>query len=383
MPAILAHNRMTDEVVITGIGMVTPLGFTAAGVLEKIQAGATAIAPPRQFDASPFGCPVCATIDDFRPQDFIAEAKLIRLMSRDAQLAVAAAHLALQDAGLGENRCYAPEDIGVFGATGLAGLPVREIAPMLKASTDAAGQFDLTKFGDAGLRAVSPILSFKILSNMPICFVSICENLQGPSAVYTPWEGHGARAIESGVLALLDGDARCVLVGGCDVKTHELAFLALEQLGLFESWHRTGTGLAPGEGAVFLVLETAAAALNRGAKSYARIADWKFQCQQGPPAADGLAAVLSGLLTPQVGAVIAAANSDPALEQAEALAFTQTNLAATLTLTPKKQLGEWFAAAAPLQVALAALLAHQLGQAVVAACFGHGTEQAAFRLEPR
>ena len=154
---------MTEAVVITGIGMVTPLGCDAASVFERTQAGATALAPPRDFDASPFACPVCASIGDFRPQDFIAETKLIRLMSRDAQLAVAAAHLALRDAALRPGSFHAPEDIGLFGATGLAGLPVREILPMLKASTDADGRFDSGQFGESGLRAVSPVLSFKIL----------------------------------------------------------------------------------------------------------------------------------------------------------------------------------------------------------------------------
>ena len=382
MSSTATHSPLPEAVVITGIGMVTPLGFDADGVLERIKAGTSAIAPPRHFDASPFACPVCASIEHFRPQDFITEAKLIRLMSRDAQLAAAAAHLALLDAGLGSDRFHAPWDIGLFGATGMAGLPVKEIVPLLKASTDAAGRFDLEKFGDAGLRAVSPVLSFKILSNMPVCFVSICENIQGPNAVYTPWEGHGARAMEAGILALQAGDARCVVVGGCDVKTHELAFLALEQLGLFQSWRHAGTGPAPGEGAAFLVLETDAMATRRGANIHARIAGWNFHCQQGPPQADVLEKVLAGLASPQVGAIIAAANGDPALDRAEAAALARTDLTTKLVLSPKKQLGDIFAAAAPLQVALGALVAKRLGQPVLANCFGHSTEQAAFLLTP-
>ncbi len=382
MSAPSATRPLTETIVITGIGMVTPLGSDPAAVLEGIKAGTTAIAAPRNFDTSLFACPVCASIDDFRPHDFITEAKLIRLMSRDAQLAAAAAHLALADAGLKSDRFHAPEEIGLFGATGMAGLPVREIAPLLKASTDATGRFDMGKFGEEGLRGVSPILSFKILSNMPVCFVSICENIQGPNAVYTPWEGHGARAIEAGILALIDGDANCVLVGASDVKTHELAFLALEQLGLFESWKRSEAGLAPGEGAVFLVFETAATALNRGAKTYASISNWNFKCQQGPPQAEVLEAAIHSLAAPQIGAVIAAANSDPVLDRAEAEALWLTKIDSLPRLSPKQHLGDLFAAAAPLQVALAALLAKQLGQTVLANCFGHGAEQAAFLLEP-
>lgn len=382
MSSSAPSTALTEAIAITGIGMVTPLGCDAANVFGRIQAGDTALAAPGHFDASPFACPVCASIEGFHPQDFIAETKLIRLMSRDAQLAVAAAHLALRDAGLRPDSCHAPEEIGLFGATGLAGLPVREILPLLRASTDANGSFDLEKFGESGLRAVSPILSFKILGNMPVCFASICENIQGPNAVYTPWEGHGARAIEAGILALHSGDARCVLVGGCDVKTHELAFLALEQLGLFESWNRSGTGLAPGEGAVFLVLETEETARSRQADGYARIAGWSFQCQEGPPEAAVFEAVIRGLDHPQAGSVVASANSDPALDRAEAGALARAGASALPSWAPKKQLGDLFAAAAPLQVALGALAARQSGKPVLADCFGHGAEQAAFLLDP-
>jgi 3-oxoacyl-[acyl-carrier-protein] synthase II len=382
----MAHRipspTLPEAVVITGIGMVTPLGLKPAEVLGRIEAGTGAAAPPEHFDASPFACPVCAVVEDFRPRDFIAEVKMIRLMNRDAQLAVAAAHLALQDAQIQIGTSHAPEEIGLFGATGLAGLPVQEIAPLLKTSTDAEGRFDLTRFGESGLRSVSPILSFKILSNMPVCFVSICENIQGANAVYTPWEGQGARAIAAGILALQGGDARCVLVGASDVKTHDLAFLTLEEMGLFHSWRGSGKGLAPGEGSVFLVLEQESEARRRSTNIYARIARWNFHFQDGPPEAGVFEATMEGLHDGQLGAIIAAANGDPAQDQAESQALAKMNLLAPRTLSPKEHAGDLFAAAAPLQVAMAALTAQCLGGSVLANCFGHGNELAAFLLEP-
>ena len=231
--------------------MVTPLGSNPTEVLRRIRAEDSAAASPTGFDASAFACPVCAQVRDFEPQRYVSEAKMVRLMNRDAQLAVAAARLALEDAGVTSGTTYPPEDIALFGATGLAGLPVREVAPLLRASAGANGEFDLTRFGQAGLKAVSPILSFKILSNMPFCFVSINENIQGPNGIYTPWEGEGAQAIEAGIRALQAGDARCALVGGCDVKTHELAFASLQQQGLFSSWRATGNGVCPERGRRF------------------------------------------------------------------------------------------------------------------------------------
>ena len=86
---------MRAHVVITGIGMVTPLGQNPLEILRGIEAGRSAVAPPTHFDATPFSCPVCAEVRNFQPQPYVAEGKMIRLMNRDAQLAVAAAHLAL------------------------------------------------------------------------------------------------------------------------------------------------------------------------------------------------------------------------------------------------------------------------------------------------
>ena len=369
---------MSVEVVITGIGLVTPLGAEPAEVLRRVEADENAARAPSRFDASPFACRVCAEIPDFRPQPFVPEPKLVRLMNRDAQLAVAAAQLALRDAGLTVGRDYLPEDIALFGAAGTVGLPLCEVAPLLRASTDPDGRFDPERFGHAGLRAVSPLLSFKILSNMPVCFVSLCANLQGANAIYTPWEGQGAQAIAAGVQALTAGDATCAVVGGCDVKTHELAFIGLEQHGLFHAWEETGTGPVPGEGAAFLVLERATTAAARGARIYARIDGCVRAAEDG---ASALHAQL-GLRGQRVSALVAAANGDPVTDQTEAQALAASQIAAHAIVCPKRCAGDLYAAAAALQVAVAALLAERRHGRVLAHCLGHGSEIAAFVLEP-
>src|SRR5208283_3620502 len=294
------------------------------------------------------------------PQPYVSEAKMIRLMNRDAQLAVAAAHLALADAGVKPGGTNRPEEIALFGATGLAGLPLAEVVPLIKASTGTDGRFDPGRFGQDGLRAVSPILSFKILSNMPLCFASICENIQGPNGIYTPWEGQGAQAVEAAIRTLECGEARCSLVGGCDVKTHELAFLTLEQQGLFASWREAGAGLVPGEGAVFLVLETAAAAAARGARRYARISRFSLHThRQGKQRAEAYVETLEGLglSSGLPGALVASDNGDALSSQAEQHALAALKITAPTVIRPKPQAGELFAAAAALQIGLGALLA--------------------------
>jgi len=376
---------MRRTIVITGIGMVTPLGKNPADILRALESGRPAAAPPTHFNAAPFSCPVCAEIRDFQPQFYVSESKMIRLMNRDARLAVAAAHLALADAGVKPGETHPSEEIALFGATGLAGLPLAEVIPLVKASTSPDGRFDPGRFGEAGLRVVNPILSFKILSNMPLCFVSICENIRGANAVYTPWEGQCAQAVEAAVRTLECGEARCALAGGCDVKTHELAFLSLEQLGLFASWRESGAGLVPGEGAVFLVLETAEAAAARGARAYARISQSCLRTHpEGTPRADAYLEALKGLQfsSEPLVALVAADNGDISTNRDERQAMTTLQITAPTMIAPKQKAGDLFAAAAALQIGLGALLAERGQGRVLANCFGHGSELAAFVLAP-
>lgn len=369
------------EVVVTGIGLVTPLGCDSGNVLDRI------LRDEKAFQPVPYAlssyCPVFAPVTGFNAARHFPENKTLRLMNRDAQMAVVAARLAMQDAAVVPGELYPAEDIALYGATGLSGMPSAEIASLIKNAVGADGSLDLKRFGQVALRRIRPVLSFKILANMPICFVSIFENLRGPNAVYTPWEGHGAQAIAAGIRAVGDGDVPCAVVGACDVKTHALSFLSLQQLGLFGSWKRHGSGSVPGEGAAFLVLERRENAVCRGARVYASIRGYARR-SIAPHA--GLSAILTEVLreleTTRCAHVVSAGDGDPTYSEAELASLAAAGLGQCRLLHPKSHLGNLLAAAAPVQVALAALLAARYGGApILANCFGHGTEQAAFVLE--
>jgi 3-oxoacyl-(acyl-carrier-protein) synthase len=288
----------------------------------------------------------------------------------------------LQDAGIKPGANCPPESVALFGATGLAGLPLREVAPLIRVSAGEKGGFDLSRFGTAGLKAVSPILSFKILANMPFCFVSINENIQGVNAIYTPWEGEGAQAIEAGIRAVQAGDANCALVGGCDVKTHELAFATLQQLGLFASWTEVGKGVVPAEGAACLMLETEQHALARGARIYARVGAVGLRPRvSGEDVRQAQIRLLSHLGLDRVAAVVSSANGEVGPEQQERSVLDAAGISTGLTIAPKKHAGDLFAAAGLLQVALGASLVESGFERVLVNCFGHGGTQAAFVLE--
>ena len=374
---------MYRTVAITGIGLLTPLGRSPAEVLARMERGESAARRPA-FATSSLLCKSFAPIVGFRPEQHVEDGKSLRLMSRDAQLAVAAARMALADAGLEPGRTYAAEEIALYGSTGMTGIPAEEIGALVKHSADSEGNLDLRQFGRVTLKRVRPVLSFKILSNMPICFVSILGNIRGPNGIYTPWEGQGVHAIVAGIRAIQEGLVVCALVGGCDVRTHEFAFVSLQQLGAFRSWADHGEGPVPGEGAAFVVLEEEGHALARGARVYARVAHHAMAtAPRAAPLAGTFAALMAGTQARGVGTLVAAGDGDRSIREAESQAMEQASLRAATTLHPKRSLGNLYAAAAAVQVALAAAVARQAGRGerVLANCFGHGSQQGLFLLE--
>lgn len=378
---------MATEVVITGIGMVTPLGSSVSQVLTALGEGSNAVAPPSTFDAAPFACRLCCEIAEFAPEDYVRDPKSVRLMNREALLAAAAAKFAVEDAELEVGTDYAPERVGLFGATGLAGLPFEEAAPLVRRSADGQGRFDPRLFATVALKETRPTLSFKILSNMPICFISVFENIQGPNCIFNPWEGQGALAIVEGLRALQRGEADCCLVGGCDYKTHLLGFIALHQQGVFDSWEQRGAGCIPGEGATFLVLETQGQAAQRGVKRYARIAGYGFSRARGSGDEVAYRRAMAEAMPDRPSRVqlVSAADGTPELERAENAALQALKMEVSRSLSAKKQLGSLFAAAAATQMGLGAAITHERGGTkdsnTLVNCFGPGSEQASFLLE--
>ena len=371
------------SVVVTGIGMVTPLGQGSGEVLDRILAGDKAATEP-VFDTTNFDCHLCTPVIDFDAESHFPDNKTLRLMNRDAQMAVVAAKLAIEDAGVLVNETYRSQDICLYGSTGVAGMSMEEITQIVKYAANEDGTLSLDRFGSTALKRVRPVLSFRILANMPLCFVSIFLNIKGPNAVYTPWEGNGAQAIAAGIRAIKRGEVTCALVGGCDVKTRELSFINLQQLGIFDSWSRYGTGCIPGEGAAFLVLEDEETASKRGKKAHARISDYRFGSIGGKvQLLDTLYSIVSGFGINNSLKIIAAGDGDVNILENEKQALERSGHGSEQFIKPKSHIGNLFAAAAAVQVGLGAELASRKNesQKIMANCFGHGSEHGSFILE--
>jgi len=155
---------MKRKAVLTGMGVISPLGIGADVNREALKSGQSGISEITSFDASLLPLKAAGQVRDFYPEDYITNRKSIKLMSRCSQMAVAAAGMAVADSGI-DLSSVDPVRIGIYMGLGMASGDLEEITPMLLSSLDHEGGFSLKRFGSEGLSSLNPILSFKVLGN--------------------------------------------------------------------------------------------------------------------------------------------------------------------------------------------------------------------------
>jgi 3-oxoacyl-(acyl-carrier-protein) synthase len=255
-----------ETVVITGIGMVTPIGSTNADTVSSWQAGAEAIrVRSESLQGTVLESQQLALLPSFDLAQRLKNRKMLKFMSQAAALGCVAAHEAMQDADV--QRRFAAESIGLYAGTGLAGIDLSEVMPMIRASIGEDGSFSCIHLGSSGLAAANPLLSFKILANMPPCLASIIEGIKGPNLLFTPWEGQAGAALHEAWQAVATGEVDCALAGGADNATVPtvLAFLRKAELLREDECASAGAG--------YVVMERLSTALRDNRRIYAKILD--------------------------------------------------------------------------------------------------------------
>ena len=238
------ERAASDQVVVTGVGAVTPLGVGARTLHERWSAGACGI---RDGEAP------CA---DFDPSDFLT-AKAARRADRFTQLALAACAEAIADAGWEQELPYGPERVGCVVGTGIGGI-----------STVIDGQDTLR---ERGAECVSPLSIPLMMSNAGAGALSMRHGLRGPSFAVSSACASGAHALGSAMRMLQCGEAEAVVAGGSEAGLTPLAraaFGALDALstsGISRPFDVRRDGFVMGEGAAVMVLERAELARSRGA----------------------------------------------------------------------------------------------------------------------
>jgi 3-oxoacyl-[acyl-carrier-protein] synthase II len=256
------------RVVVTGIGVVTPLGIGIDAFWSGVLSERVAVVPITRFDTAGYRSRIAAQIDDFEPRDFLS-AKRLYWTDRFSQFAIAATRLALADAAY--RPAVAANDVGVYLGSALGGL----------AFADA--QHDV--FRERGLDAVKPLLAISVFGGAATCNVAIEFDLRGPTVANGNSCASGAVAIGDAFRAIARGDVRAALAGGVEAPLSPLVFGAFtviramstrndEPQGASRPFDRARDGFVMAEGAGVLLLERLEDAAARGARIYGEVAGY-------------------------------------------------------------------------------------------------------------
>jgi len=273
------------RVVITGLGLVTPLGIGVEETWTALCEGKSGISEITRFDASGFDTRIAGEVKDFHPEDFLSkkEAKRIQLF---IAYAVAASRMALEDSGLiidsaNQNR------VGVLTGCGLGGLQIlEETAEILK-----------TK----GPKRVTPFFIPMMIGNMAPGMISIYLGAKGPNSSIATACASGTHAVGDAFKIIKRGAADAMITGGVEsviTPTCIAGFNAMKALSVrnhdpekaSRPFDRERDGFIVGEGCGILILETLDGALKRGARIYAEICGYGMSgdgFHMAAPAPDG------------------------------------------------------------------------------------------------
>ena len=255
-----------SNVVVTGVGLFTPIGATTNDCAQAWYHGESARRKPLQeLVGTPLEDVGVAVLPEVNIVERLGSRRMLKYMSDAAVLGCLAAREALGDADAKTR--FSPERIGLYAATGLASANINEVQTMVEKSIDENGQFSCRLLGERGLPATNPLLSFKILANMPPCLISIMECIKGPNLIFSPWEGQTSAALLEAWRAVATGEVDCALAGAADSTAHPATFVYLRQAGLLRD------GEYPASGAAYLVFERLETARKNGKYIYAQIED--------------------------------------------------------------------------------------------------------------
>ena len=288
---------MGRRVVITGLGLVTPLGIGVDETWTALCKGQSGISEITRFDASGFDTKIAGEVKNFHPKDFLSkkEAKRTQLF---IAYAVAASRMALEDSGLtidgtNENR------VGVLTGCGLGGLHLLEQTTVV-----------LQKKGP---KRVTPFFIPMMIGNMAPGMISIYLGAKGPNSSISTACASGTHAVGDAFKIIKRGAADAMITGGVESVITPMCiagFNAMKALSVRNDppekasrpFDRDRDGFVIGEGCGILILETLEAALERGARIYAEICGYGmsgdgFHMAAPAPEGEGAARCMAEALT--------------------------------------------------------------------------------------
>ena len=262
---------MTRRVVVTGMGVVSPVGNDLNSFWDALTHGRHGIGPITRFDTADYKAKLAAEVRDFDPRAYMEKAETLR-SDLYAQYAMGAACQAVEQSGfLG---AYAPERVGVYFGTGIGGI-----------DTFTA---EHTKLMERGPRRVSPYFIPMLIANMAAGMIAIRFNCKGAALPAVTACASGANAIGEALRCIRHGYADALITGGAEASVNPCGvagFINMQALSTAEDpdaaslpFDSRRSGFVIGEGAGALVLEEYEHAKARGAHIYAELCGYGSTC---------------------------------------------------------------------------------------------------------
>ncbi|MBI5755430.1 MAG: beta-ketoacyl-ACP synthase II [Nitrospirae bacterium] len=257
---------MKRRVVVTGIGLITPLGTGVEKSWQALCEGRSGVGRITRFDPSGLPSQIAAEVKDFEPADFI-EKKEIKKMDRFTQFGVAASRMAVEDAKLRITDTIAGR-VGVYVGSGIGGLPAIESNHL--------------KYLEGGVKKLTPFFIPMVIINLVSGHVAIIFGAKGPNSSVVTACATGTHAIGDAFKIIQRGDADAMIAGGTESTICHLAvggFCAMRALSTRNDdperasrpFDAMRDGFVIGEGAGVVVLEELTFAESRGARIYAEV----------------------------------------------------------------------------------------------------------------
>ena len=322
---------MKRRVVVTGIGVVSPVGTGVQKFWENLTKGVSGVDRIKSFDPDEYNLSVkiAAEVKDFNPEEFM-DKKEAKKASRFIQFAIAAAKEALEDSGLLQSD-YDPYKVGVIIGTGIGGLK------------DIEDQTLILK--EKGARRVSPFFIPYGISNMASGLIAIRWGFKGPNYSVVSACATGNHSIGDAFRLIQKGDIDVAIAGGTEAAITPLGvagFAAMKALSTRNDepqkasrpFDRDRDGFVMGEGAGILILEEYERAKARGAKIYAELVGYgatddayhitsPHECGEGAYECMKLALEDAGIKPEEVDYINAHGTSTPLNDKTETLAIKQ------------------------------------------------------------
>ncbi len=241
------------KVVITGIGVISPIGIGAAAFWSNLIAGQPGIRRISSYDPGGFPCQIAGEVPAYKINDYVPKSyrKATKVMARDIELAVIAADDAFKDSGL-KSKAYtdAPtiqsERFGCNIGAGLISIELNELVSAMTTSRSDAdpNRLDLQRWGRDGMNQLTPLWLLKYLPNMLACHVTIVHGLKGPSNTITCADASSHLAIGEAFRTIQRGDADVAICGGAETKVIPMNMLRQTLLKRVTETHNESPGQA-------------------------------------------------------------------------------------------------------------------------------------------